>query len=163
MGGTSNLEKSVQEELSHLHPPKKEARKDEKMAWSEAVVANVHDQVSASLKHFGRRVQAGKLTVIGGVLDFRNDLGAGAGRVVLVSVNGNREPERLDAFIDAVTGRPPTPRRSAPGRSSAKESTKQLIEALSALPPGGAAAAPRPKHAPRDAEAHESALTPHAH
>jgi carbonic anhydrase len=158
MTGTGKLEKPIQKELEHIHPPKKDPKKNDKDAWADAVVANVHDQVTASLEHFGRRVQSGKLTVVGAVLDFRNDMGNGAGRIVLVNVNGNREPARIDAFIDAVTGRPPDTRRGADdGKAPAKGSAEELVQALSALRPAGE----RPKNAPRSPDEREPAAGRH--
>jgi hypothetical protein len=47
-------------------------------------------------------VQAGQLTIVGGVYDFRNDLQQGAGKLVIVNVNGNSEPARMTAFVDAI-------------------------------------------------------------
>jgi carbonic anhydrase len=90
MEGTAKLEKPIQDELQNLRAPKREPRRGEREAWVDAVVANVHDQVAFALGKFGRRVHSGRLTIVGGVLDFRNDLGLGAGRMVLVDVNGNR-------------------------------------------------------------------------
>jgi len=36
------------------------------------------------------------------VLDHHDDLGKGAGRISIINVNGNSEPRRLKAFVDAV-------------------------------------------------------------
>jgi hypothetical protein len=63
----------------------------------------VSNQVSAALTHFGRDVQAGQLTVVGAVYDFRNDLMQGAGKLVIVNVNGNSEPGRMSAFVEAIS------------------------------------------------------------
>jgi carbonic anhydrase len=104
MGDISKLDGPIQKELEHLHPPKPTPGKTPEAAWAEAVIANVNDQVEVSLKHFGKDVQSGTLTVVGAVYDFRNDLLQGAGKLVIVNVNGNSEPERMTAFVDAIGG-----------------------------------------------------------
>jgi carbonic anhydrase len=105
MGDMSKLSAPIQKELEHIHVPKPTAGKSPEGAWAEAVIANVNNQVETALKHFGKEIQAGQLTVVGAVYDFRNDLLQGAGKLTIVNVNGNSEPERMTAFVDAVTGR----------------------------------------------------------
>lgn len=105
MGDTSKLSPAIQKELEHLHPPKPAPGKTPEGAWAEAVIANVNTQVETALKHFGKDVQAGQLTVVGAVYDFRNDLLQGAGKLAIVNVNGNSEPERMSAFVEAVSGK----------------------------------------------------------
>jgi carbonic anhydrase len=105
MGDTSKLSAPIQSELSHIHLPKPAAGKSPEAAWAEAVIANVNNQVDTALRQFGKQVQAGELTVVGAVFDFRNDLMQGAGKVTVVNVNGNSEPERMEAFVDAITGK----------------------------------------------------------
>jgi carbonic anhydrase len=105
MGDTSKLSAPIQKELEHIHLPKPGAGKTPEAAWAEAVIANVNNQVETALKHFGKDVQAGQLTVVGAVYDFRNDLLQGAGKLSIVNVNGNVEPERMTAFVDAVSGK----------------------------------------------------------
>jgi carbonic anhydrase len=101
-GDLSKLSKPVRRELEHLKLPELTA-KDGNAAWAEAVVANVRNQVAHAVEHFGGRVQQGKLTVVGAVYDFRNDLGQGAGKITIVDVNGNDEPERMKAFVAAIS------------------------------------------------------------
>jgi carbonic anhydrase len=105
MGDISKLSAPIQKELEHIHLPKPAANKSPEAAWAEAVIANVNNQVDTALKQFGKDVQAGQLTVVGAVYDFRNDLLQGAGKLSIVNVNGNSEPERMDAFVDAITGK----------------------------------------------------------
>ena len=105
MGDMSKLSEPIQHELEHIHLPKPEAGKSPEAAWAEAVIANVNNQVETALKHFGKDVQAGQLTVVGAVYDFRNDLLQGAGKLSIVNVNGNSEPERMTAFVDAISGK----------------------------------------------------------
>ncbi len=105
MGDMSKLSAPIQKELEHIHLPKPTSGKTPEAAWVEAVIANVNNQVATALKHFGKDVQAGQLTVVGAVFDFRNDLVQGAGKLSIVNVNGNSEPARMQAFVDAVGGK----------------------------------------------------------
>jgi carbonic anhydrase len=105
MGDTSKLSGPIQKELEHIHLPKPTPGKTPEAAWVEAVIANVNNQVETALKHFGKDVQGGQLTVVGAVYDFRNDLLQGAGKLAIVNVNGNSEPERMTAFVDAISGK----------------------------------------------------------
>jgi carbonic anhydrase len=105
MGDTSKLSPAIQKELEHIHLPKAAGGKSAEAAWAEAVIANVDNQVETALRHFGKDVQAGQLTVVGAVYDFRNDLLRGAGKLSIVNVNGNSEPERMVAFVNAVSGK----------------------------------------------------------
>jgi carbonic anhydrase len=116
MGDTSKLSAPIQHELEHIHLPKPGAGKSPEAAWAEAVIANVNNQVETALKHFGKDVQAGQLTVVGAVYDFRNDLLQGAGKLSIVNVNGNSEPERMTAFVDAVSGKKEDPKESKDGK-----------------------------------------------
>ena len=65
----------------------------------------MNNQVAFSLKRFAHDIHEGSLTVVGAVYDFRNDLGQGAGKLVVVNVNGNSDPERMVSFVEAVNGR----------------------------------------------------------
>ena len=112
MGDISKLSQPIQAELQHIHLPKPGAGKSPESAWAEAVVANVNNQVELALKQFGKDVQAGQLTVVGAVYDFRNDLMQGAGKLSIVNVNGNSEPERMTAFVEAIAGKSGEPKDS---------------------------------------------------
>jgi hypothetical protein len=105
MGDTSKLSAPIQAELGHIHVPKPAAGKSPEAAWAEAVVVNVNNQVDTALRQFSKQVQAGQLTVVGAVYDFRNDLMQGAGKLTIVNVNGNSEAERMTAFVDAILGK----------------------------------------------------------
>jgi carbonic anhydrase len=102
MGDISTQSEAVRHELEKLHVSKPKSGAAAEAAWSDAVVENVHAQVAQALIHFGARVQEGKLTVVGAVYDFRNDLGKGSGKITIVDVNGNGETGRMSAFVEAV-------------------------------------------------------------
>jgi carbonic anhydrase len=176
MDGGAKLDAAVKEEIGHIHPKKKEVQKkgakpNDRDVWVDAVVDNVHDQVEAALEQFGKRVHSGKLTIVGAVLDYRNDIGLGAGRLILVDVNGNRDQDRIAAFIEAVTGkksakRPPSkeePRKDDDRASSSKkESAADLAQALATLiPPRKGSAEAEKGHGGEDD--HESAEHAHGH
>ena len=106
MGDKSHLSDPIRAEIDSLVIPKDLDGQSSDSAWEQAVVANVHEQVRVGLEQFADRVHEGRLTVIGAVYDFRNDLGKGPGKLMIIDVNGNSEPARLDAFVAAVSGVP---------------------------------------------------------
>jgi carbonic anhydrase len=124
MGDISKLSPPIQKELEHLRLPKPGPGKSPEAAWAEGVIANVNLQVETALKHFGRVVQAGQLTVVGAVYDFRNDLLQGAGKLVIVNVNGNSEPARMTAFVDAVAAKRETNGKEASDKKVGKTAPK---------------------------------------
>jgi hypothetical protein len=93
--------------------------------------------VSFGLTHFSHEVHEGKLTIVGVVYDFRNDLQQGAGKIVIVNVNGNSDPERMASFVEAVIGhakeaakdaKEPTPKKP---KSSLHEASASTLTELS--------------------------------
>jgi carbonic anhydrase len=93
------LGKPISNEIAKIHLSKKAGE-----TWGRAVVDNVRAQVGTSLQKFGRRVHAGRLTVVGAVLDLTNEMGFGAGRLIIVDVNGNHDEKRIAAFNQAIVG-----------------------------------------------------------
>ncbi len=118
MGDISTQSEAVRHELENLHVSKPKTGVSADAAWSEAVVENVHSQVAIALQHFGSRVQEGKLTVVGVVYDFRNDLGHGSGKITIVDVNGNSDASRMQAFVEAIEN------DAAPGASRKKDGAR---------------------------------------
>jgi carbonic anhydrase len=104
MAGTAGLAEPIKRELAALRMGKKKKQAVDDKQWRDGVLRNVNDQVETALKLFAARVNAGELTVIGAVYDFRNELGKGPGKVSIVNVNGVTEPARLKAFQEAVLG-----------------------------------------------------------
>jgi carbonic anhydrase len=103
MGKLDTLSAPIQRELTGLRLATTGVASPTDEAWAEAVVENVHNQVNTSLELFKPLVQEGKLTVVGAVFDFRNDLKRGSGKLVIVDVNGNIESNALKAFVAAVS------------------------------------------------------------
>ncbi len=66
--------------------------------WLEEGKANVNAQVKAALAKFAGEVKEGKLTIIGAVYDFADDLKQGSGRLVLINVNGSSDPAKVKAL-----------------------------------------------------------------
>lgn len=133
MGDMTKLSGPIQGELAHLHLPKAGPGKPAETVWAEAVVANVNNQVETALKHFAKDVQAGQLTVVGAVYDFRNDLMQGAGKMSIVNVNGNSEPERMTAFVEAIAGKSAEPRSSKERKGGGKSSRLDDTAAAAAI------------------------------
>ncbi|HEX4353024.1 MAG TPA: carbonic anhydrase, partial [Polyangiales bacterium] len=106
MGDTTDLPAALKQELATLHVEKHGKKAVDDRAWLAAVVENIHEQVKISLREFGPRVNAGELTIVGAIYDFRNDLGKGAGRLAVINVNGIRDPVRLKSFVDAIMSGP---------------------------------------------------------
>jgi len=129
-GDTSKLSKAMQTQLKGLQIPRASAAKNENQAWAQGVIANVHNQVGLALKKYGKRVQSGSLTVIGAVFDFRDDLGQGPGKFIIVDVNGNGEPERMEAFMAAVNDGPEAGKH---GKKSGKREGLAPEEAIRSL------------------------------
>jgi carbonic anhydrase len=92
---------SVAHELATIHIAKK--RKADPVSWAEGVIEHVHGEVAVALRLFAERVRDGRLTVVGAVYDFRDDLGHGPGKLTVIDVNGQTEQAKIDAFITAIT------------------------------------------------------------
>lgn len=63
------------------------------------VQANVNNQVAAAMKKFAHEVEEGKLTVVGAVYDFRNELKQGYGRLVITNVAGEVGLEKVAKWM----------------------------------------------------------------
>ncbi len=71
--------------------------------WHDGVIENVHRQVANALREYADLVKSGQLFVVGGVYDFRDELGEGRGRLHILSVNGDRDPHDCPGlFQDAL-------------------------------------------------------------
>ncbi|MBL8721066.1 MAG: carbonic anhydrase [Myxococcales bacterium] len=102
MGPHTDLEGPIKVEIDGIVVPPRKPGSNDGDALTEAVVANVHDQVRAATTRFADRVREGRLVIVGAVYDFRNDLKQGFGRVTVVNVNGTSDPAAITAFTKAV-------------------------------------------------------------
>lgn len=66
------------------------------LASIDGIKANVHNQVAAAMLKFDDELKDGKLTVIGAILDFADDLHQGAGKLNIINVNGETDPSKLE-------------------------------------------------------------------
>jgi carbonic anhydrase len=130
LGETSKLSAPIRDELKPLVLAKPAAGADEERAWTDAVVANVNQQVSFAVQHFGKPIREGTLTVIGTVYDLKGGLGGGLGKLHIVNVNGNSEAERMQAFASAIGKAPALAESASPGDTH----EQRLIETLRKTP-----------------------------
>lgn len=79
---------AIQRELDFLQV--KEASNEK-----EGVLLNVNNQVHKALASFKDRVNSGELAIIGAIYDFRNDYGFGKGRLIIVNLNGKKDPQEI--------------------------------------------------------------------
>jgi carbonic anhydrase len=66
--------------------------------WLAGVVSNVHQQVFYAEKEFKADVESGKLTIVGTVYDLANDFNNGYGRLKIVNINGESNPDKMMEF-----------------------------------------------------------------
>lgn len=71
--------------------------------WLENVERNVDEQVGDALRTYGADVEEGRLTVLGAVYDFADDLKQGSGKVVFINVNGVTDGAKVKAYIDGCS------------------------------------------------------------
>lgn len=70
----------------------------EEAKWLSAVISNVHQQAYYAQKEFKEDVESGKLTIVGVVYDLANDFNNGYGRLKIVNLNGESNPEKIIEF-----------------------------------------------------------------
>ncbi len=70
----------------------------------DGVKTNVNTQVAAAGKKFAEEVKEGNLTIVGAVFDFADDMKEGAGKLNIINVNGETDPDKL-SDINALTAK----------------------------------------------------------
>lgn len=88
MGDVTSLPAGIRKEVETIDV---KAAKDDK----QGVIENVHYQVEKALNQFKDKVNASQLAVVGAVYDFRNDYGYGYGQLIIVDLNGEKNPEKI--------------------------------------------------------------------
>lgn len=80
-----------------------------------SIELNVNNQVRRAMEKWEEEIIVGKLTVVGAVYDFRNDLKQGQGKLVIINVNGETDPAKI-AAMDLIRGldAPPPKGRKTP-------------------------------------------------
>ena len=69
---------------------------DKSLTSMAGIKANVHNQVAAAMLKFDDELKEGKLTVVGAILDFADDLHQGAGKFNIINVNGETDLAKLE-------------------------------------------------------------------
>lgn len=99
--GYKDLEQSIRLELDHLYLPlaqevekdlKKEKQQDKEIRLVEA---NVDYQAGLAAQRYRERIKAGRLFVVGGVLDIGNHYGMGSNSLIIINVNGEKDAATL--------------------------------------------------------------------
>jgi carbonic anhydrase len=88
LGNYSQESKAIRVELDHLHL-------SPKIKTNEGVIENVHNQVAYALEKFKGKIDTKELIVVGAVYDFRDDFKRGHGRLILINLNGERDPAKI--------------------------------------------------------------------
>lgn len=87
-GNYSGESKAIRVELDHL-------RLSPKVTTNEGVIENVHHQVNFAKEKFKKKVDNKELVVVGAVYDFRDDFGKGHGRLILINIDGEKDPDKI--------------------------------------------------------------------
>lgn len=103
-GDYSKESVAIRRELDTIKLPKKNPKNDEAEEILTGIQVNVNNQVAFAMKKFAEEVKEEKLTVIGAVYDFRNDLHQGQGRLVITNVNGETESGSILAALMKING-----------------------------------------------------------
>lgn len=100
MSDHSKLEPAIKRELDTMKVAG--TKTDDAAEVKKSVETNVHHQVSYALTKFADEIRKGSLTVIGGIYDFKNEYNQGSGRLVLININGETNPDVIRKIQPAV-------------------------------------------------------------
>ncbi len=86
-----------------------------------SIQLNVNNQVRQAMSKFEAEVLSGRLSVVGAVYDFRNDMKRGQGRLNIININGETHPGKISAMgmmseAPAAARAEPKKRRPLPKR-----------------------------------------------
>lgn len=95
MGDYAGIEAPIKRELDTIKVPGRNASDNKEVIAS--VEANVNNQIAFAMEKFAPEVKAGKLVVMGGVYDFRNDYNMGHGKLVITNLNGDTDAAKIKA------------------------------------------------------------------
>ena len=101
MSDYSNIEPGIRRELDGLHLAvyRTAAKGTFQEQWLTNVIGNVHQQVKYAMLEYAEDLRTGRLAILGAVYDFRDDLKQGAGKLVIVNLNGETDPKKLATQI----------------------------------------------------------------
>lgn len=98
LGNYSKESKAIRTELNHLHL-------SPNISTNQGVVENINNQVKYAVNKFKDKIAKKELVVIGAVYDFRDDFDKGHGRLILLNINGEKDPQKLknNEYIKGLT------------------------------------------------------------
>jgi carbonic anhydrase len=110
---------SIQRELDTIQIAKGDAGLN-------SIKQNVNNQVRLALGKFEAEIASGRLTVMGAVYDFKNEMKLGQGKLNIVNVNGETDPAKIAKLelmqgLDAPASKAAAPRKAAAKEASPKE------------------------------------------
>ena len=113
---------TIQRELDTIQIPKGDAGLN-------SIKLNINNQVRMAMSKFEEDVIAGRLTVVGAVYDFKNEMHQGMGKLNIVNVNGETNGAKIAKLdlmqgLDAPAARPAAhyvPKRKAPPKAEEED------------------------------------------
>jgi len=60
------------------------------------IIKNIDYQVGVGVSKYNDLVKNEKLAVVGAFYDFRNELGEGYGRLIIINVNGEKDSKKIE-------------------------------------------------------------------
>ncbi len=103
---------AIRRELDTIQIPKGEA-------GMSSVKLNVNNQIRWAMDKYEEEILTGKLTVVGAVYDFRNELRMGQGKLTVINVNGETDAGRIAAMDLMKAAEIPEPKGKKPRSMSA--------------------------------------------
>lgn len=88
IGNYKQMPQELRKELYTFDFPSGISEKD-------GVVYNIHNQVGTALEMFASEVKDNKLVVVGAVYDFQNEYKQGYNRLIVVNLNGEKDPQKI--------------------------------------------------------------------
>lgn len=88
---------AIRRELDNLHITQHSSLHD-------ATVENVHNQVDSAITKFSKKIKEHTLIIIGAIYDFQNMYKRGYNRLILINLNGERNPEiiRKNPYLKGI-------------------------------------------------------------
>lgn len=138
LGDYRSLSNDIREPLDRLHLALDQTRSQPHAdtQWRAGIEENVHYQVGEALTTYAEEVKSGKLVVVGAVYDFQDVYGLGRGRLVLLNVNGERDPRKIPntPLIAQAVAKPAAP--AARPAATTVDAPVTTVSSISAEPGG---------------------------
>ena len=65
-------------------------------------MTHVHNQVARALKRYDDLIKSERLVILGAVLDLKNELKFGNGKIIVINHNGSKDQIPIDDFVRAA-------------------------------------------------------------